>query len=91
MSVEKLHAVVVVEDNDYVEGKFDNSFHEMYLDLVDVLLRQEIMVVGLRQPSSDRTLAGSEMRYPDAAEDLDKRLAVSGDWLDLGLLERYGG
>ena len=91
MSVERLHVVLGFEDNSDIESKSDKSFHEMYLDFVDLLLSKGVMVVAIRQPGTASELAGSEMRNPDAAEYLEKRLKARGDQLGLELLERFSG
>lgn len=89
MSVERLHMVLENEDNDNLESQSDDSFQNMYLDFVDVLLREDMMVMAVRQPRSASELAGSEMRYPDTAKELEKRLTARGDRLGLELLERF--
>jgi hypothetical protein len=76
-------------DKDNIDGQL--GFHELYLDFVDSLLRKGVLVVAIRQPASDSSLAGSEMRYPDKAEELEKRLTARGDRLGLELLERFSG
>ena len=91
MSVERLQVVHGVEDNDNVESQSDDSFRNMYLEFVDVSLREDVMVMAVRQPRSAHELAGSEMRYPDTAKKLEKRLTARGDRLGLELLERFSG
>ena len=88
-SIERLHTVLGFGDKDNIDGQL--GFHELYLDFVDSLLRKGVLVVAIRQPASDSSLAGSEMRYPDKAEELEKRLTARGDRLGLELLERFSG